>query len=80
MPRSAARLPRCPQHTANTLTAPYNDLEAVKQLFAENPDAIAGVILELIVGNAGFITPSPVSSKVFVKSPKSMALCWCLTK
>ena len=45
--------------TANTLTAPYNDLEAVKQLFAENPDAIAGVILEPIVGNAGFITPEP---------------------
>ena len=45
--------------TANTLTAPYNDLEAVKQLFAENPDAISGVILEPIVGNAGFITPEP---------------------
>ncbi|MEC7248829.1 MAG: glutamate-1-semialdehyde 2,1-aminomutase, partial [Cyanobacteriota bacterium] len=45
--------------TANTLTAPYNDLEAVKQLFAENPEAIAGVILEPIVGNAGFIQPEP---------------------
>ncbi len=45
--------------TANTLTAPYNDLEAVKALFAENPDAIAGVILEPIVGNAGFIQPEP---------------------
>jgi len=45
--------------TANTLTAPYNDLEAVKALFAENPDAICGVILEPIVGNAGFITPEP---------------------
>ena len=45
--------------TANTLTAPYNDLEAVKELFAENPDAIAGVILEPVVGNAGFITPEP---------------------
>ena len=44
--------------TANTLTAPYNDLEAVKELFAENPDAISGVILEPVVGNAGFITPS----------------------
>jgi len=43
--------------TAATLTAPYNDLEAVKALFAENPDDIAGVILEPVVGNAGFIVP-----------------------
>ncbi|MEO0968299.1 MAG: glutamate-1-semialdehyde 2,1-aminomutase [Cyanobacteria bacterium J06639_18] len=43
--------------TSNTLTAPYNDLEAVKALFAENRDEIAGVILEPVVGNAGFITP-----------------------
>jgi len=43
--------------TSSTLTAPYNDLEAVKQLFNENPGEIAGVILEPIVGNAGFIPP-----------------------
>ena len=43
--------------TANTLNAPYNDLEAVKQLFADNPDEIAGIILEPVVGNAGFIAP-----------------------
>ena len=43
--------------TSNTLTAPYNDLESIKQLFAENPDEIAGVILEPVVGNSGFITP-----------------------
>lgn len=43
--------------TANTLTAPFNDLEAVKALFAENPDQISGVILEPVVGNAGFIPP-----------------------
>jgi glutamate-1-semialdehyde 2,1-aminomutase len=46
-----------PSTTANTLTAPYNDLEAVKALFAENPGQIAGVILEPVVGNAGFIPP-----------------------
>nr|B8HYK1.1 RecName: Full=Glutamate-1-semialdehyde 2,1-aminomutase; Short=GSA; AltName: Full=Glutamate-1-semialdehyde aminotransferase; Short=GSA-AT [Cyanothece sp. PCC 7425] len=43
--------------TANTLTAPFNDLEAVKALFADHPDQIAGVILEPVVGNAGFIPP-----------------------
>lgn len=43
--------------TTDTLTAPFNDLEAVKALFAENLDQIAGVILEPVVGNAGFIPP-----------------------
>ncbi len=43
--------------TQHTLTAPYNDLEAVKKLFSENPGEIAGVILEPVVGNSGFITP-----------------------
>ncbi|GAC1503260.1 MAG: hypothetical protein NVS2B14_15940 [Chamaesiphon sp.] len=43
--------------TINTLTAPFNDLEAVKALFEENPNQIAGVILEPVVGNAGFIPP-----------------------
>lgn len=43
--------------TSDTLTAPFNNLEAVKALFEENRDQIAGVILEPVVGNAGFITP-----------------------
>nr|WP_283762279.1 glutamate-1-semialdehyde 2,1-aminomutase [Roseofilum halophilum] len=43
--------------TTSTLTAPYNDLEAVKALFDDNPDQIAGVILEPVVGNSGFIPP-----------------------
>ncbi|MCL6436229.1 MAG: glutamate-1-semialdehyde 2,1-aminomutase [Leptolyngbyaceae cyanobacterium HOT.MB2.61] len=43
--------------TENTLTAPFNNLEAVKALFEQNPDQIAGVILEPVVGNAGFIPP-----------------------
>lgn len=50
--------PGVPKSTANsTLTAPYNDLEAVKELFDKNPDEIAGLILEPVVGNSGFITP-----------------------
>ncbi|MFM7450341.1 MAG: glutamate-1-semialdehyde 2,1-aminomutase [Leptolyngbyaceae cyanobacterium] len=43
--------------TSTTLTAPFNDLEAVAALFQANPGQIAGVILEPIVGNAGFIPP-----------------------
>ncbi|HLO87148.1 MAG TPA: glutamate-1-semialdehyde 2,1-aminomutase [Nostocaceae cyanobacterium] len=43
--------------TSSTLTAPFNDLEAVKALFDANKDEIAGVILEPVVGNAGFIPP-----------------------
>jgi glutamate-1-semialdehyde 2,1-aminomutase len=43
--------------TASTLTAPFNNLEAVRALFDENPGEIAGVMLEPVVGNAGFIPP-----------------------
>ncbi len=50
--------PGVPKSTTNsTLTAPFNDLEAVKALFDANPGEIAGVILEPVVGNAGFIPP-----------------------
>mgnify|MGYP006276914519 CR=1 FL=1 len=45
--------------TQNTLVAPYNDLDAVKSVFTANPREIAVVILEPIVGNAGFIRPEP---------------------
>jgi glutamate-1-semialdehyde 2,1-aminomutase len=43
--------------TAPTLCAPYNDLEAVKALFKAHKGEIAGVILEPVVGNSGFIVP-----------------------
>lgn len=43
--------------TASTLCAPYNDLEAVKKIFEEQGEDIAGIILEPVVGNSGFIVP-----------------------
>ena len=41
----------------DTLTAPFNNLEAVKQLFAENKDEIAALIIEPVAGNMGCILP-----------------------
>ena len=40
-----------------TLTAPYNDLESVEAIFRAHPGKIACVILEPVVGNAGFLAP-----------------------
>lgn len=45
--------------SADTLTAPYNDLEAVKRLVAENKDEIAAIIIEPVAGNMGCILPQP---------------------
>ncbi|XP_058103030.1 glutamate-1-semialdehyde 2,1-aminomutase, chloroplastic-like [Magnolia sinica] len=45
--------------TFETLTSPYNDIETVENLFKTNKGEIAAVILEPVVGNAGFITPKP---------------------
>ena len=42
-----------------TLALPYNNLDAVEAAFAAYPDAIAAVILEPVVGNAGCIAPLP---------------------
>jgi glutamate-1-semialdehyde 2,1-aminomutase len=47
-----------PATTADTLSAPYNDLAAVQQLFERYPDDIAGVIVEPIAANMGFVMPA----------------------
>jgi glutamate-1-semialdehyde 2,1-aminomutase len=44
--------------TKHTLLGQYNDVEGLKNVFSEHPDQIAAIILEPIVGNAGFIRPS----------------------
>ncbi len=43
----------------DTLTASYNDLEAVEKLVEENKNEIAAIIIEPVAGNMGCIPPSP---------------------
>ncbi len=43
----------------DTLTAPYNDLEAVDRLVDANRGQIAALILEPVVGNMGLVPPAP---------------------
>ena len=44
---------------ALTVTAPFNDLTAAEELVRENARGIAAIIVEPVVGNAGFIVPEP---------------------
>ena len=48
-----------PGTVANTLTAPFNDFEAISALFELHGPQIAGVIVEPVVGNAGTLLPKP---------------------
>lgn len=43
----------------DTLTAPYNDLEAVKQQVHQHKGEIAAIIVEPVAGNMGCILPQP---------------------
>jgi glutamate-1-semialdehyde 2,1-aminomutase len=44
--------------TADTLSLPYNDPQALADAFARRGDQIAGVMLEPVAGNMGLVTPS----------------------
>ena len=47
-----------PGAVADTLTAEFNDLDGVEQLFAAYPDEIAAVIVEPVAGNMGLVVPA----------------------
>jgi glutamate-1-semialdehyde 2,1-aminomutase len=56
-------IPECPGIVAdlakNTLTLPYNDSTSVDNLFSEQGDEIACIIVEPIAGNMGVVPPQP---------------------
>lgn len=62
--------PGVPASTAAaTLNATYNDLPSVEALFAAHKGEIAGIILEPVVGNSGFIVPD----QAFVQGLRDIA-------
>jgi glutamate-1-semialdehyde 2,1-aminomutase len=56
LPDSAGIPPEITQHT---LVAEYNDLEQVRQLFRQEGEEIAAVIIEPVAGNMGVVLPEP---------------------
>jgi glutamate-1-semialdehyde 2,1-aminomutase len=42
-----------------TITAPFNDVSAVESLMRQHADRVAAIIVEPVIGNAGFIAPDP---------------------
>ncbi|TET68717.1 MAG: aminotransferase class III-fold pyridoxal phosphate-dependent enzyme, partial [Dehalococcoidia bacterium] len=46
-------------YAQNTLVAPYNNTEAVEQLFQRYPEEIAAVIVEPVAANMGVVPPQP---------------------
>ena len=47
-----------PSAVGDTLTAPYNDVQAVAALFERYPHQIAAVIVEPVAGNMGVVPPA----------------------
>lgn len=45
--------------TADTIVVPYNDLDAVRAVFAAHGDQIAAVLAEAAAGNMGVVPPAP---------------------
>jgi glutamate-1-semialdehyde 2,1-aminomutase len=48
-----------PDAARSTLTLPYNDLEATREVFGKTGDQIAAVIIEPVAGNMGVVPPGP---------------------
>ncbi|MBU6451267.1 MAG: glutamate-1-semialdehyde 2,1-aminomutase [Cyanobacteria bacterium REEB67] len=56
------------EFTAQTMSLPYNNVDALREAFAKKGDQIAAIIVEPVVGNAGVIIPS----EEFLKSMQGL--------
>jgi glutamate-1-semialdehyde 2,1-aminomutase len=48
-----------PSYAGETLLAPYNDLDAVKEVMVHHGSTVAAILVEPIAGNMGFVPPMP---------------------
>jgi len=63
-----------------TLTAPFNDLDAVRAIFRERGREIAAVIVEPVAGNMGVVPPRPASSRGSASSRSPTTRCSSSTR
>ncbi|MBK0422259.1 glutamate-1-semialdehyde 2,1-aminomutase [Leucobacter sp. CSA2] len=52
---------------AQTLVVPYNDLDALRAVFAEHGDRIAGIIAEAAAANMGVLPPAPGFTRAMIE-------------
>ena len=65
----------------DTLTVPFNDVEALGNVFAERGDAIAAVIVEPVAANMGVVPPEPGFLERLRRAlHRRAAPCWCSTR
>ena len=48
-----------PGAAADTVICPFNDVDAVREVFRRFPDQVAAVLLEPVAGNMGLVPPRP---------------------
>ncbi len=64
--------PGVPEGTIrNTVSLPYNDIEAFRQFMTEKGDTVAAVIVEPVAGNMGLVPPDPEFLNVLRKETQA---------